>query len=106
MTTTAVRAAELPFFRKSHCAQCGTRGGALVIYCNGCAEVGDPHYHRKCMRCFHRWAEQTEAQPKPLTVRLCGHDVELTCVCTFTLVQPLRAVIADQCPRCRRSWRR
>jgi hypothetical protein len=30
----------------------------------------------------------------------------VTCVCTFTLVQPLRAVIADQCPRCRRSWQR
>ena len=41
-----------------------------------------------------------------LTVRLRGHDVELTCRCAFTLVQPLRAVIADQCPRCRRSWRR
>jgi hypothetical protein len=30
-----------------------------------------------------------------LTVQLRGHDVELTCVCTLTLVQPLRAVIAD-----------
>jgi hypothetical protein len=36
------------------------------------------------MKCRQGWAEQTEAQPKPVTVRLLGHDVELTCVCAFT----------------------
>jgi hypothetical protein len=106
MTPTAVRAAELPFFTRSHCAQCGNRGGALVAYCPRCSEVTDEHYHRRCMKCGHGWAEQTTRQPKPLTVRLRGHDVELTCVCTFTVVQPLRAVIAEQYPRCRRRWRR
>jgi hypothetical protein len=53
-----------------------------------------------------RTAEQTTRQPKPLTVRLRGDDVELTCMCGLVLVQPLRAVITDQCPRCRRRWRR
>jgi hypothetical protein len=39
-----------------------------------------------------------------LTMRLRGRDVELTCVCGFTLTQPLRAAIEDRCPRCRRRW--
>jgi hypothetical protein len=108
MTPTAVRAAELPSFgnMKTRCAKCGATRDILVIYCHSCAEVAGGHYHRRCMRCRHRRAEQTDAQPKSLTVRLRSHDVELTCLCTFTLVQPLRAVIAEQCPRCRRNWRR
>ena len=30
----------------------------------------DEHYHRRCMRCRNRWAEQTDAQPKSLSVRM------------------------------------
>jgi hypothetical protein len=108
MTPQRVSADTLPFFgnMKTRCAKCGATRDILVAYCPGCAQVAGEHYHRRCMTCRQGWAEQTEAQPKPLTVRLRGHDVELTCVCTFTLVQPLRAVIADECPKCRRSWRR
>jgi len=71
-----------------------------------CSEVTGEHFHRRCMRCRHRWAEQTSERPKPLSLRVLGNDVELTCVCGLTLVQPLRAVIEERCPRCRREWRR
>jgi hypothetical protein len=41
-----------------------------------------------------------------LAIRLLGHTLFLTCRCTFTLQQELRAPIAPQCPRCGRNWRR
>ena len=40
-----------------------------------------------------------------LTVRLVGRDIELTCVCGLTLLQELRAAIAERCPKCGRRWR-
>jgi hypothetical protein len=106
--TTPVHASELPFFHnmQTRCASCGATRDILVMYCHGCAEVDGEHYHRRCMACRHGWAEQTVKRPTPLTVRMLGQDVELVCAaCSFTLVQPLREVIADQCPRCRRRWR-
>jgi hypothetical protein len=40
-------------------------------------------------------AVMNETQTSPLTVRLLGRDVELTCAFGFTLAQPLRAPIED-----------
>jgi hypothetical protein len=44
--------------------------------------------------------------PAALTVRWHGRDeVELSCLCTFAVVQFARAPIAERCPRCGRAWR-
>jgi hypothetical protein len=75
-----------------------------VIFCRNCTEVVDEHYHRRCVRCRHGWVEQTTAQPKRLTVRMLGGDVELACRCGLSLVQAPRAPIADRCPKCGAEW--
>jgi len=41
-----------------------------------------------------------------LTLRVVGRDLLIECRCGFMLTQPLRAAIAEQCPKCRRGWRR
>ena len=48
----------------------------------------------------------TKKKTNALTIRLAGRDVQLTCACGFTFVQPLRAAIEPACPKCRRAWRR
>ena len=108
MTPTPVAASTLPLFgnMRTQCAECGNRGDILVAYHPACPDVDGEHFHRRCMKCGHRWPEQTTERARPLTTRVLGHDVELTCVCGFTLTQPLRDAIADECPRCRRGWRR
>jgi len=90
---------------RARCARCGNTGDILLVYDRECSGVTGEHFHRRCMKCRHRWAEQTSERPKALALRVLGHDVELACACGLVLVQPLRAAIHDRCPKCRR-WRR